>query len=47
MKKEKVKLDDFEKRLIIYALSELRNKMIEEDMPTEDINDLLLKLIDG
>ena len=47
MKKEKVKLDDFEKRLIIYALSERRNKMIEEDIPTEDINDLLLKLIDG
>lgn len=46
-KKKKVKLilSDFERRLLVNALIEWRNKLLQEDKPTEDINNLLLKVI--
>ena len=45
-KKFEIEVDDFQHRFIIQALSEKRNELIAEGKSTEDINDLLLKVID-
>ena len=47
-KKDKVKLEltSYDIRLIINALLCFRNKAIQEDLPTEDINELILQLCD-
>lgn len=42
-----VSFDRFEQRLVVNGLSEFRNKLIEENKPTEDVNDILLKIIDA
>ena len=44
-KKTKIKVDDFELRLIVRALVEWKNSLQEENTPTEDIDDILLKII--
>ena len=41
MKKIKIKVDDFELRLIIRALVEWRNALLSEDKPTEDLDEML------
>ena len=46
-KKYEIEVDDFQHRFIIQALSEKRNELIAEGKSTEDINDLLLKVIDA
>ena len=38
---------DFERRAILNALMETRNRYIKEDKPTEDINEILEKLLDA
>ena len=43
MKKIKIKVDDFELRLIIRALAEWRNDLLKENKPTEDIDELLIR----
>ena len=43
--KLKLSLTDFELRLLVNALIQWRSKLIEEDKPIEDINELLLKII--
>lgn len=43
MKKIKIKVDDFELRLIIRALTEWRNDLLRENKPTEDIDELLIR----
>ena len=45
-KKIKLKLDSFECNLLINAINEFRNMLLAEDLPTEDVDELLLKLID-
>ena len=42
-----VTLDDFEQRLMVSGLADFRNDLIREDKPTEDVDDLLLKVIDA
>ena len=42
-----VTLDDFEQRLLVSGLADFRNDLIREDKPTEDVDDLLLKVIDA
>ncbi len=42
-----VTLDDFEQRLMINGLADFRNDLIREDKPTEDVDDLILKVIDA
>lgn len=42
-----ITLDDFEHRLIIGGLNSFRNGLIQDDKPTEDIDDLILKVIDA
>lgn len=46
-KKYRIILTDFEFRLMIKALAEFRNQLLEAEKPTEDINALLLKVIDA
>ena len=45
--KRVVELSDFEHRLLVNGLVGFRNYLIREDKPTEDANDLLIKVIDA
>ena len=42
-----VTLDDFEQRLLVSGLADFRNDLIREEKPTEDVDDLILKVIDA
>lgn len=42
-----IALDNYEQRLMVQGLNDFRNDLISEDKPTEDIDDLLLKIIDA
>ena len=44
--KIKIKVTPDEVNVLVYALNELRNKLIEEDRYTDAVDDLLLKLCD-
>lgn len=45
--KKVVTLDDFEQRLMVSGLMDFRNDLLRDEKPTEDINDLILKVIDA
>ncbi len=45
-RKIKVKFTNFECNLLINAMNEFRNMLLADDLPTEDVDELLLKLID-
>lgn len=45
-RKVKVKFTDFEFNLLINGMNEFRNKLLAENLPTEDVDELLLKIID-
>ena len=45
-RKIKIKLDSFECNLLINGMNEFRNMLLANDLPTEDVDKLLLKLID-
>ena len=45
--KKALTLDEFEQRLIVSGLMDFRNDLLKDDKPTEDINDLILKVIDA
>lgn len=49
MRNEKrvITVDDFEHNLMINGINEFRNMLIEKDMPIEDVDNLLRKLIDA
>ena len=49
MRKEKrvITVNDFEHNLMINGINEFRNMLIEKDMPIEDVDNLLRKLIDA
>ena len=40
-------LDDFGHRLLVGRLVTARNEYLREDKPTEDVDDLILKIIDA
>ena len=42
--KRKIKFEDDEIRVLIIALIELRNKLIEDDRYTDAVDDLIIKL---
>ena len=44
-KKTKLKLTDFECNLLINGMNEFRNMLLSDGIPTEDIDELLLKII--
>ena len=45
-RKTKIKFTDFECNLLINGMNEFRNMLLAEDLPTEDVDGLLLKIID-
>ena len=45
-KKVKVKFTDFECNLLINGMNEFRNMLLADGLPTEDVDELLLKIID-
>ena len=45
--KRVVELTNFEYRLFVGGLASFRNDLIREEKPTEDVNELLLKVIDA
>ena len=45
-RKIKVKFTDFECNLLINGMNEFRNMLLAENLPTEDVDDLLIMLID-
>ena len=44
--KKRFKFDDYEIRVLILALNELRNQLIREERYTDAVDELLVKLID-
>ena len=42
-----IEVNDFEHRVMMEALADRRNDFIAERKPTEDVSDLLLKVIDA
>ena len=45
-RKAKIKFTDFECNLLVNGMNEFRNMLLAENLPTEDIDELLLKIID-
>ena len=45
--KKVLTLDEFEQRLMVSGLMDFRNDLLKDDKPTEDIKDLILKVIDA
>ena len=45
--KRRITLTDFEYRLLINVLVDYRNKLLQTNKPTEDVYELLLKVIDA
>ena len=44
-KKTKLKLTDFECNLLINGMNEIRNMLLSDGIPPEDVDELLLKII--
>lgn len=49
MKSDKVviTLTDFQQNLLVNGMNEFRNALLMQDLPTEDVDELLLKIIDA
>ena len=45
--KRVITVDDFEHRLLVGCINKARTEYMEEGMPIEDVNELLLKTIDA
>ena len=45
MKKVKIKFTDFECNLLINGMNEFRNLLLSDGIHTEDVDELLLKII--
>lgn len=45
MKKVKIKFTDFEYNLLINGMNEFRNMLLSDGIPTEDVDELLLKIV--
>lgn len=46
-KKYILKIDDFERRVIVNALNYMRNQLIQEGQYNDDLDRLILKVIDA
>jgi len=42
-----ITLDDFEQRLMVNGLNDFRNDLLKADKPTEDLDELLMKVIEA
>ncbi len=40
-------LSDMEQGLMVNGLMDFRNNLLKQDRPTEDVNDLILRVIDA
>ena len=45
--KRVITVDDFEHRLLVGCINKARTEYMEEGIPVDDVNDLLLKTIDA
>ena len=45
--KKVITVDDFEHRLMVNGLTDFRNDLIRDEKPTEDVDELILKVIDA
>ena len=45
-RKTKIKFTDFECNLLVNGMNEFRNMLLAENLPPEDVDELLLKIID-
>lgn len=45
--KRVIEVDDFDHRLMVNCLADFRNDLIRDEKPTEDVDELLLKIIDA
>ena len=45
-RKTKIKFTDFECDLLINGMNEFRNMLLAEELPTEVVDELMLKIID-
>ena len=45
--KRVVTLNDYEQRLMVRGLTDFRNDALRDGRPTEDVDDLILKVIDA
>ncbi len=45
--KKVIVVDSFEHDLLINGINEFRNMLIEEEKPTEDVDNLLMKILDA
>lgn len=46
-KKYHIALDNFERRILVNCLNEVRNNLLSEGKYTEDVDKILLKVIDA
>ena len=44
-RKTKIKFTDFECNLLVNGMNEFRNMLLAEDLPKEDVDELLLEII--
>ncbi|MBQ6088992.1 MAG: hypothetical protein IJK95_05485 [Firmicutes bacterium] len=42
-----IRLTEFERRLVVNGLLSLRQSLAERDVPSEEVDDLILKIIDS
>lgn len=42
-----IEVSDYQHRVIMRSLSDIRNELIEKRRPTDDVNDALLRVIDA
>lgn len=49
MREEKrvITVDPFEHDLLINGINEFRNSLLEDEQPTEDVDELLMKILDA
>ena len=40
-------VDDFEHNLMLNGINEYRNMLLEQELPTDDVDELLLKVFDA
>lgn len=45
--KRVVTITDYEQRLLVRGMNDFRNDLIQEGKPTEDVDEVLLKVIDA
>lgn len=46
-KKHRIVITEFEQRILVRVLAEYRNQLLSDRKSTEDINELILKVIDA